>query len=116
MPPNDEGVAQMLSLIGELEEHSFTIFMNDHPSSATAFDTQFKFLHEKYSPRCAFGPVYSSGHKMSMFADSLKALGSEGNSAGLRLCIKHKDNEIEPGFQEIGIRIGIMVDSTKRID
>ena len=41
----------MPSLIGEYEDHSFTVFMDDHASSATTFDTQFKFLHEQHEER-----------------------------------------------------------------
>lgn len=91
LPPNDEGVARMPSLIGDHGNHAFSVFMDDHGGSATDFDTLFTFLHTQYFPRCVFGPVYLSGAKTQIFADSLEVLGFEGSAAGLRPSFKHKD-------------------------
>ena len=49
--------------------------MDDHGASATDFDTLFTFLHTQYFFRCAFGPVYLSGHKTQLLLDSLGVLG-----------------------------------------
>ena len=50
--------------------HPFMVFMDDHASAATTYDALFKFLHEKYSPRCGFGPVYLSKHSIDLATDT----------------------------------------------
>jgi hypothetical protein len=74
----------MPSLIGNHLEGSFTLFMNDHLGGFVDFDVQFRFLHEKYFPRIAFGPVYLSGRKTNAFCNSLDILGFTGSAEGLQ--------------------------------
>lgn len=45
LPPNNEGVARMSSLIGDHKDHSFSVFVDDHGAAATDFDTLFEFLN-----------------------------------------------------------------------
>jgi hypothetical protein len=35
----------MSSLIGDYNNHSFSVFMDDYGAAATDFDTLFEFLH-----------------------------------------------------------------------
>jgi hypothetical protein len=73
--PKTDKVAAMLSLIGNHLEGGFTLFMDNHLGGFMDFDTQFRFLHEKYFPRIAFGPVYLSGRKTNAFCNFLNILG-----------------------------------------
>jgi hypothetical protein len=104
LPKTDE-VPAMPSLIGEQSngQKAFSLFMNDHCESATSFDFMFIFLHEKYFPRVAFGPVYLSGSKTFVFSDSLKMVGFTDGAGGLRPFIKHREkilNWPEPANRE----------------
>jgi len=91
--PKTEEVPAMPSLIGEQSngQEAFSLFMDDHCGSATSFDSMFTFLHEKYFPRVAFGPVYLSGSKTFVFTDSLEMVGFTGGAGGLRPSIKHRE-------------------------
>ncbi|KAF6238760.1 hypothetical protein HO173_003267 [Letharia columbiana] len=80
----------ILSIIGDQGDASFTLFMDDHVRSARTFDDMFRFLHKKYFPRVAFGPVYLSGHKTHLFTDSLEMVGFTGGPEGLRPSAKHR--------------------------
>lgn len=91
LPANSAGVARMPSLIGTHGDHAFQVFMDDHAAAATTFEEMFKFLHEEYFPRVAFGPVYLSGHKTVVFGGSLELLGFHGSADGLRPSIKHRE-------------------------
>ena len=91
LPPNDEGVTRLPTLIGDHQNHVFSVFMDDHGASATDYDTLFNFLHTKYFPRCVFGPVYLSGAKTHLFSDSIEVLGFQGSAAGLAPSSKHRD-------------------------
>ena len=81
----------MPTLTGNHSDHAFTVFIDDHGSSASTYDALFQFLHEQYFPRCAFGPGYLSGHKTNFFSNSLEVLGFQGSAEGLKPSIKHQD-------------------------
>ena len=68
LPKNSEGVNRMPTLIGRFEDHAFHIFMDDHSAAARNSKTMFTFLHRKYFPRVAFGPIYLSGPNIHVFA------------------------------------------------
>ncbi len=91
LPPNSNGVPRMPTEIGQFDDHAFQIFVDDHAASATDFDSMFTFLHERYFPRVAFGPIYLSGHKTSIFGSNLELLGFQGNAEGLRPSLKHRE-------------------------
>lgn len=95
LPPNDEGVPMMPTLIGDHGDHSFAVFMDDHRAAAKDFDSLFRFLLQEYFPRCVFGPVYLSGPKTSLFSDQLELLGFEGNGEGVRPAEKHRKKILE---------------------
>jgi hypothetical protein len=65
--------------------------VDDSYGSATDFDTMLNFLHEKFFPRCAFGPMYLKPSKSFFFFPSLEFLGLEGNLTGLRPSLKKRD-------------------------
>ena len=90
LPPKSEGIPRMPTLIGKHKNHSFQVFMDDHASAATDFDTMFDFLHADYFPRVTFGPVYLSGHKTHIFSENPELLGFEGSANGLRPSLKHR--------------------------
>lgn len=81
----------MPTLIGSHGETAFTLFMDDHMGAADSFEALFDFLHLKYFPRVAFGPVYLSGHKTHVFTDSLEMVGFTGGVDGLRPAAKHRE-------------------------
>lgn len=89
LPANSDGVLRSKSLIGDHNNHAFSVFMDDHGASAEDFDSLFTFLHTQYFPRCVFGPVYLSGPKTHLFEDSIELLGFRGGADGLRPSEKH---------------------------
>ena len=91
LPPNDDGAPRMPTLIGDNGDVAFAAFMDDHGASATDYDTLFDFLHTRYFPRVAFGPVYLSGHKKQLFSGGLELLGFQGSEEGLRPSLKHRE-------------------------
>lgn len=93
--PKTETTEAMPSIIGDHDDAAFTLFMDDHMGSARTFDDMFRFLHTKYFPRVAFGPVYLSGHKTHMFTDSLEIVGFTGSSEGLRPAAKHREKAMQ---------------------
>jgi hypothetical protein len=74
LPPNSQGVARMPSLIGDYNDHLFSVFMDYHGAFAIDFDTLFEFLHTQCLPQCAFRSIYLSGHKTHFFSHSLDIL------------------------------------------
>src|SRR5438046_8034538 len=69
--PKSQTMPRMDSIIGTHENSGFSPFIDDHIGGFTDFDSQFKFLHEKYFPQIAFGPVYISGAKTKAFMQTL---------------------------------------------
>lgn len=91
LPKSKEGIGRMPTVIGTGKDSAFGVYMDDHASSARSFDAMFKFLHEIYFPRAAFGPVYLSGRKTSVFTDHLDLLGFRGTEQGIRPSSKHRN-------------------------
>ncbi|KAI9771529.1 MAG: hypothetical protein M1840_002149 [Geoglossum simile] len=81
--PKTTTIPSFPSLIGTHKDSSFSPFMDDHIGGFQDFDSQFTFLHEKYFPRVAFGPVYLSGPKTKAFCTSLDLVGFTESAEGL---------------------------------
>jgi hypothetical protein len=81
------------SVIGDSDDGSvaFDGMVDDSYGSATDFDSMFTFLHEKFFPRCAFGPMYLKPSKSFFFFPTLEFLGLEGNTAGLRPSLRKRE-------------------------
>jgi hypothetical protein len=81
------------SVIGDSADGSvaFDGMVDDSYGSATDFDSMFTFLHEKFFPRCAFGPMYLKPSKSFFFFPTLEFLGLEGNTAGLRPSLRKRE-------------------------
>ena len=90
LPPNSQGVVRMPSILGDHGDTAFLIYIDNYGASATTFDELFDFLHTKYFPRCAFGPVYLAPAKTILFGSSMELLGFEGSKSSLRPSNKHK--------------------------
>lgn len=80
----------MPSLIGQHGDTSFGVFMDDHVGAATDFDALCDFLHTRYFPRVAFGPVYLSQSKLRLFCDSIEVLGFTASNGQVRPGHKHR--------------------------
>jgi hypothetical protein len=78
-------------LIGDAGSVAFDGMVDDTYGSATDFNSMFDFLHEKFFPRCAFGPMYLKPSKSFFFFPSLEFLGLEGSDAGLQLSIRKRE-------------------------
>ena len=91
LPANSTGIPRQPTLIGNDDSIGFAVFMDDHAASAEDYDSLFSFLHEKYFPRVAFGPVYLVGSKTKAFSDILEIVGFEGGPNGLRPSLKHRE-------------------------
>src|SRR5437762_9342352 len=89
--PKSETTPRTDSIIGTHGNGGFSPFMDDHIGGFTDFDSEFKFLHEMYFPRIAFGPVYLSGAKTKAFVRTLELIGFMGSPDGLRPSIRHRD-------------------------
>jgi hypothetical protein len=89
--PKSETQAKMDSIIGTYAEGGFSPFMDDHLGGFKDFDSQFKFLHEKYFPRVRFGPIALSAKKTKVFVKTLELIGFMGSLDGLRPSIRHRD-------------------------
>ena len=76
------------SIIGDRGDVAFNGMVDDSYGSTTDFETIFKFLHEEFFPRCAFGPLYLKGVKSYFFYPSLEFLGLEGCIEGLQPSLK----------------------------
>jgi hypothetical protein len=83
------------SVIGDSDDGSvaFDGMVDDSYGSATDFDSMFTFLHEKFFPRCVFGPMYLKPSKSFFFFPTLEFLGLEGNTAGLRPFLRKRELE-----------------------
>ena len=58
---------RMNSIIGIYKNGRFSPFIDDYISGYIDFDSQFKFLYEKYFPQIAFRLVYISEAKTKVF-------------------------------------------------
>ena len=67
--PDNEGTNKYKLLIRDYGNAVFAPFVDDHVGLATTFDTMFEFLHTKYFPKCAFGPIYLTLKKTHVFTD-----------------------------------------------
>ena len=83
-------IPQQDTIIGTKEKFAFSIYIDDHVGSAKSFDAMFEFLHNRYFPRVAFGPIYLAGKKTRIYDDYLQILGYEGGNGALRPSIKHR--------------------------
>ena len=89
--PKSKTMPRTDSIIGTHENSRFSPFMDDHIGSFMDFDSQFKFLHEKYFPQIAFGLVYVLGTKTKAFVQTLELIGFTRSPNGLQPSIKHRD-------------------------
>ena len=76
------------SLIGDHGKVAFDGMIDDSYRSAETFDDMFSFLHTKFFPRCAWGPMYLKGEKCHFFRSSLGFVGLECGANGLRPSVK----------------------------
>jgi hypothetical protein len=79
------------SLIQDSGNVAFNGMVDDSYESATDFDAMFDFLHDKFFPRCPFGPMYLKPSKSVFFFPSLGFLGLEGDSGGLRPSLRKRE-------------------------
>lgn len=96
--PQTSMVVRMPTIIGTRKKTTFSLYMDDHLSSAKIFKDMYEFLHETYFPRVAFGPVYLTGKKTFAFDDRLDILSFEGTAEGLRPAIKYQDKVKNWGY------------------
>jgi RNase H-like domain found in reverse transcriptase/Integrase zinc binding domain len=89
--PKTRATERMPSIIGTHADCGFSPFMDDHIGGFTTYEAQFRFLHEVYFPRVAFGPICLSGRKTRAFCTSLEVLGFSGSAEGLRPSARHQD-------------------------
>lgn len=88
--PKTEIVPAQDTILKDHGDAAFTIFADDHIGAATSFDSMFEFLHEKYFPRAAFGPIYLAPKKTFLFMDQLDFIGFTGSHGTLRPSMRHK--------------------------
>jgi hypothetical protein len=90
---DDNVIPGFPSLIGDSEDGSvaFDGMVDDSYGSATDFESMFTFLHEKFFPRCTFGPMYLKPSKSFFFFPTLEFLGLEGDTAGLRPSLRKRE-------------------------
>ena len=55
---NNEKIVKMFNLIENHEKQAFSMFMNDHETSAIDYDSMFNFLYICYFLKCAFELMY----------------------------------------------------------
>lgn len=91
LPSNAVGVPRMPILIGDRDNSSLVVFMDDHAASAIDFDTLFELLHIKYFRDAFFGPVYLSGLKTHLSSDILEIINFENSPIDLRPSSKHRE-------------------------
>ena len=76
------------SLIGDHGKVAFDGMIDDSYGSAETFEDMFSFLHTKFFPRCAWGPMYLKGEKCHFFRSSLGFVGLKCGGNGLRPLVK----------------------------
>ena len=65
--PATEDEPEQKTILKDHGKTGFSIFADDHIGAATSFQSMFDFLHTKYFPCCAFGPVYLVPKKTHVF-------------------------------------------------
>lgn len=68
---DNEGTNKHKLSIRDYRNAVFALFIDDHMGLAITFDAMFKFLHTKYFPKCAFGPICLAPKKTHVFTDQL---------------------------------------------
>lgn len=89
--PKVKAVPVMPTVIGDHGDTAFYLFMDDYMRAAISFEAMVEFLHTSYFSQAAFGPVYLSGHKTNVFADSLEMVEFTESLEGLRPAVKHRE-------------------------
>ena len=79
------------SLIGDYGEVAFDGMIDDSYGSATTFEAMYQFLHERFFPRCTWGPMYLKDSKSCFFMDSLDFVGMEAGPNGLRPSLRKRE-------------------------
>lgn len=83
------------SLIGDYGEFAFDGMIDDSYGSATTFDTMYRFLHERFFPRCNWGPMYLKDSKSCFFMESLDFVGLEAGPNGLRPSLRKRETILQ---------------------
>ena len=78
-------------LMGDRGDIAFDGLIDDSYGSAVSFERLFRFLHDEFLPRCAFGPIYLKHVKTFLFYSSLDFVGLEGSGSGLRASLKNRE-------------------------
>lgn len=90
LPPTDDQ-AEQPTLLKDHDKARFSTFADDHVGAATSFESMFTFLHTKYFPQCAFGPVYLVPQKTFIFVSKLDFMGFTGSADSLWPSMRHRD-------------------------
>jgi len=85
-----EVLSGSLSLIGDHGKVTFDRMIDDSYGSAETFDDMFSFLHKKFFPHCAWGPMYLKGEKCHFFGSSLAFVGLECGANSLWPSVKKR--------------------------
>ena len=91
----DKSIPRQDTIIGIKEDFAFSIYMDDYVRATKSFDAIFKFLHTRYFPRFAFGPVYLAEKKTRIFNNHLQILSYEGGNRALRPSTKHRQQVLK---------------------
>ena len=91
LPPNNEKIIRISTLIEDHKNHTFNIFMNNHNNLAIIYNTFFNFLHEDYFFKYIFESMYLSKLKISIFAINLEMLKFQNNTKNLKSFIKYRE-------------------------
>ena len=83
------------SLIGDYGEFAFDGMIDDSYGSATSFEAMYRFLHERFFPRCNWGPMYLKDSKSCFFMESLDFVGLEAGPNGLRPSLRKRGTILE---------------------
>ena len=79
------------SLIGDTGNVAFDGMIDDSYGSAVSFEAMYDFLHERFFPRCQWGPIYLKDSKSHFFCESLDFVGLEAGPNGLRPSLKKRE-------------------------
>ena len=83
------------SLIGDYGEVAFDGMIDDSYGSATSFEAMYNFLHERFFPRCDWGPMYLKDSKSCFFMESLDFVGLEAGQNGLRPSLRKRETILQ---------------------
>jgi hypothetical protein len=89
--PSTKDVSSFETLIKDHGDAAFAPFMDDHLGAATDFEAMYTFLHEKYFPRVAFGPICLSEAKLNLFFSELETIGFTAQGGMMRPGLKHRN-------------------------